>query len=146
MHADKSRRLAVEMSVAAVRLVRWLRAADDAPALSGPEASALAVVIHSDGVSPSALAQLEQVRRPTMTRVINALVARGLVARAAHPTDGRAVILCPTERGRALWMAGQLRRVAPLAERIAELSQAEAELIEGVVPLLLRLSAPPARA
>jgi DNA-binding MarR family transcriptional regulator len=53
-----------------------------------------------------------------MTKIVGKLEERGLVIRTPHPTDGRQVILAPTEQGRAVyaqfeklrneWLAGQL--------------------------------------
>ena len=143
MDPDKTQSLATERSIMAVRLTRWLRAQDERPLLSGPEASAIAVVIYSGGITPSALADLEQVRRPTITRVVDRLVERGLVRRDRHPSDMRASIIVATDEGQALWRAGQLRRIAPLAARIAGLETAEGKQLEGIMPLLARLTAPP---
>ncbi|MDB5671680.1 MAG: MarR family transcriptional regulator [Alphaproteobacteria bacterium] len=143
MHDDKAQSLANELSIMAVRLVRWLRAVDEAPALSGPEASAMAVIVHSGRITPSALAALEQVRRPTITRVVDGLVERRLVRRERHPDDMRASLIVATEDGLALWLAGQVRRAAPLAARIAGLEPEERHQLASVLPLLGRLAAPP---
>lgn len=142
---DKSQALANELSIIAVRLIRWLRAADALPALTGPQASAMAVIIYSGGVTPSALAGLEQVRRPTITRVVNELVQRGLVRRGPHPTDKRGSVLTATDKGLALWEAGQLRKVAPLTDRIDELGPQERRQLEEAMPLLRRIMGAPDR-
>lgn len=134
--------LANEFSIMAVRLVRWLRAADPSPALSGPEASAMAVIVYSGGVTPSRLAELEQVRRPTISRVLEGLEKRGLVRRDVDPDDKRSSIISPTLQGLDLWQAGQLRRVAPLAERIAALDADERRQLVAVMPLLSKLTDP----
>ena len=139
---DKSAFLADELAIIAVRLIRWLRAADESPSLSGPEASALAAIIYSGGLSPSALADLEQVRRPTVTSTINALAERGLVVRRPDKTDRRGVRVEVTERGRALWQAGQLRKVAPLTARIAKLSPEDRSRLEAIWPLLKQITSP----
>ncbi len=142
MDTDKAQSLATELSIMAVRLTRWLRAADQAPALSGPEASAMAVIVHSGGITSSALADLEQVRRPTITRVVDGLVEMGLVRRDRHPNDLRSSLVVATVDGEALWLAGQLRRVAPLAKRIGTLNAEELQQIERVMPLLGKITAP----
>jgi len=139
---DKSAFLADELAIMAVRLIRWLRAADESPSLSGPEASALAAVIYSGGLSPSALADLEQVRRPTVTRTVNALAERGLVERRPDKSDKRGVRVEVTDRGRALWQAGQLRKVAPLAARIAALSSEDRSQLEAIWPILRQITSP----
>jgi DNA-binding MarR family transcriptional regulator len=138
-----SKSLASELSILSVRLIRWLRAADEAPSLSGPQASVMAAIVASGRISPSELAELERVRRPTITRLVDELVARGLVRREPHPTDRRGSLLTATDEGLALWRAGQLRVTAPLAERIDALAPEEARQLADLLPLLRRLFDPP---
>lgn len=142
MTDPKSRVLATDLSVLATRLTRWLRAADDAPSLSGPEASAMAVVIHSNGITPSRLAQYEQVRRPTITRTIDSLVNRDFVQRDPDPTDRRGTIIQATAAGREMWNAGQARRIEPLAERVSALNMVERRQLEQALLLLEKLVNP----
>ena len=138
-----SRVLATDLSVLATRLTRWLRATDEAPSLSGPEASAMAVVIHSSGITPSRLARYEQVRRPTITRTIDLLVERGFVRRDPDPTDRRGTIVHATPAGREMWEAGQARRIEPLAIRIGALDIHDRRQLELVLPVLETLFNPP---
>ncbi|WP_315760807.1 MarR family winged helix-turn-helix transcriptional regulator [Sphingomonas sp. Y38-1Y] len=144
METSKGHSFANELSIMAVRLIRWLRAADTGSALSDPLTSAMAVIVHSGGIAPSALAELEQVRRPTITKVVDELVSRGLVRRERHATDGRATMVVATEEGLALWRAGQLRATAPLAERIEALDADELRRFEEALPLFARIMEPPA--
>jgi DNA-binding MarR family transcriptional regulator len=144
METSKSHSLANELSIMAVRLIRWLRAADTGSALSDPLTSAMAVIVHSGGIAPSALAELEQVRRPTITKVVDELVSRGLVRRERHATDGRGTLVVATAEGLALWRAGQLRATAPLAERIEALDADELRRFEEALPLFARIMEPPA--
>lgn len=143
MQNDKPESLAADLTVMAVRLVRWLRAADPSPALSGPEASAMAVIVYSEGITPSQLAELEQVKRPTITNLVDGLVKRGLVERRGNPDDKRSSIVFATRKGLEVWQAGQLRRVAPLAERIGALTAEERQQFEAALPLLAKITEPP---
>jgi DNA-binding MarR family transcriptional regulator len=52
--------------------------------------------------SPRQLAYLVGTDTAGMTRLIDRLVAKGLLVRSAHPEDRRAVVVEPTEQGRAL--------------------------------------------
>lgn len=140
---SKSHSLANELSIVAVRLIRWLRAADEEAVLTGPQASAMAVIVHSGGISPSALADLEKVRRPSITRVVDELVRQGFVRRGTHPTDKRGSILVATAEGLALWQSGQLRATAPLAARIQSLGADERQQLELAMPLLARITESP---
>lgn len=128
--------LADRLTLSAVRLTRWLRAADPSPRLSGPQASALAVVVHAGRLRMSDLAAFEEVSRPTITRVAAELRGLGLIVREPDPTDGRVSWLAATDAGRALLAAGQARRIAPLADAVAALpADRRAALVEGLAVL-----------
>lgn len=140
---DKMLATAIDLTVAAVRLIRWLRAIDPTPAFTPAQASAMGVIIHSGGVTPSQLADHEQVRRPTISRLIEELEAQGYVRRVPHPSDQRSSVLTVTELGTSLWLAGQDRRARPLAERIAALPEADRRTLERAAELLMALPEQP---
>jgi DNA-binding MarR family transcriptional regulator len=50
-------------------------------------------------MTQGALAIRERVRPPSMTRVIASLAELGLVARTAHPVDGRQVLVSVSQSG-----------------------------------------------
>ena len=133
-------RLADELVLAAVRLTRRLRAQDDQARLSGPSASALAVVVHAGRIMPSELARLEEVRRPTIARTLAALESAGLVRREPDAADGRRVWIAATEAGLRMIAEGQARRTAPLARQIASLPAADRAALERALPILDRLA------
>lgn len=119
-----------------VRMVRWLKAADPAPKLTGAQASALAVIVWSGGIRPSDLAAIEEIKRPTAARVIGELVTKGFVIRDNAASDGRSAILRATQSGRAILAEGQTRRCRPLACALANLSAGQhAELAAAVATL-----------
>src|SRR6476661_4228804 len=100
-------RLADRLHAAAIHLLRSVRREDTATGLSGPRLSALSVIVFGGGpVTLGRLAAAEQVRPPTMTRLVNALEAEGLVTRHADPSDGRITYIKATAKGRALLEAG----------------------------------------
>lgn len=53
-------------------------------------------------MTPGALALRERVRPPSMTRVVASLAELGLVARTAHPVDGRQVLVSVSDAGVSL--------------------------------------------
>lgn len=128
--------LANRLTLASVRLTRWLRAADAGATLSGPQASALAVVVHAGRIRMSDLAGLEEVSRPTITRVAAELQALGLIERATDSADARVGWLSATSAGRARLAEGQARRIAPLAAALSSLSPEDRAAIAGAVNLL----------
>lgn len=89
-------RLATGLHSVAIGLLRALRREDVASGLTGPRLSALSVLVFGGPRSLGALAAAEQVRPPTMTRLVAALEADGLVTRQPDPRDGRAILIHPT--------------------------------------------------
>jgi DNA-binding MarR family transcriptional regulator len=75
--------------------------------LAAPEWRVLSTLSDGSGLSVSALARIALYKQPTMTKIIDRMVARGLVRRAASPGDRRKVLVFATEDGRAL-VAGLL--------------------------------------
>lgn len=119
--------LADDLVVSAVRLTRWLKAADSAARLSGPQASALTIIVYAGRITPSDLARLEQVQRPTIARVIGQLADAGLVTRKGDHRDRRSIWIKPTQAGKALIKEGQLRRIEPLVQRMRKLNPTQLE-------------------
>lgn len=117
------RQVADRLHSAAIHLLRRLRVEDKALGLSGPRTSALSVIVFRGPLTMSALAEAEQVRPPTMTRLVAALERRGLVRRVSDAQDGRVQRVETTAAGRQLLHRGRALRVARLAESIAQLSK-----------------------
>jgi DNA-binding MarR family transcriptional regulator len=125
---------------AAIHLLRRLRREDDATGLGAPRLSALSVVVFGGPITVGALAAAEQVRVPTMSRLVKALEAQGLVRRIPDPSDKRVVRIEASEAGRALLLAGRERRVAALASDVARLTEAQRATLVAVIPMLERLA------
>lgn len=125
---------------AAIRLLRMARRQDDASGLSAPRLSALSVIVFSGPLSLAALAAEEQVRAPTMTRIVEALFQAKLVTRDPDPADRRMVRIAATDEGRALLEEGRRRRVGAIADRLASLADSERRALERGVELIERLT------
>src|ERR1041385_1747965 len=87
---------------AAIHLLRSLRTEDRSSGLSGPRLSALSVIVFAGPIAMSALAAAEQVRPPTMTRLVAELERLGLVERARDSEDLRGIRVRATAKGRRL--------------------------------------------
>ncbi len=132
--------MADRLHSAAIHLLRRLRREDDASGVSAPRLSALSVLVFGGVRTIGDLAKVEQVRVPTMSRVVAALETDGLVRRVAHAADKRVVLVEASAAGKALLHAGQRRRVAALAADIAKLSAAERRAILSAIPLVEKLA------
>jgi DNA-binding MarR family transcriptional regulator len=96
---DIDTRLASDLSLAVIRLARQLRFRRPESPVSLSQLSALSTLVKEGAMTPGALAIRERVRPPSMTRVIASLADLGLVARTAHPVDGRQVLVSASEAG-----------------------------------------------
>ena len=136
MKGKSLHRTADQIHSAAIHLLRALRRADEATGLSGPRLSALSVVVFGGPLTLGELAAAEQVRPPTMTRLVTALENAGLVERKSVPTDARLTRISATSRGRKLMQRGRQARIEALVERLDRLSSAELEVVRRAAPLL----------
>jgi DNA-binding MarR family transcriptional regulator len=133
---DAATELADRLHSAAIHLLRRLRREDARTGLSGPRLSALSVVVFAGPLTLGELAAAEQVRPPTMTRLVRALEARELVTREPDEHDGRVARLRATAKGRTLMAKGRARRVRALAEGIRTLDAIEVTALGGAVETL----------
>ena len=136
------RELADRLHSAAIHLLRRLRTADDATGLTAPKSSALSVLVFGGPATLSRLAQLEQVRPPTMTRLVAELERQGLVERKPDPDDRRVVWIHPTESAKKILLEGRARRVARLENDLKQLRPAEFKRLASALELLERVARP----
>ena len=127
----------------AIHLLRQVRREDEASGLSAARLSALSVVVFGGPLSVGELARAEQVRSPTMSRVVADLEALGLVRRAPSATDGRAVAVTATAKGRRVLQAGRRRRVASLAGRLEGLGKGDLAVLDRAATVLEQALATP---
>ncbi len=125
---------------AAIHLLRRLRREDDASGLSAPRLSALSVLVFAGPRTIGDLADAEQVRVPTMSRLVAALEVDGLLRRVADPSDRRIVRVEATATGRELLHAGRRRRVAALTADVRRLTARERQALVVAIPLLEKLA------
>src|SRR5881392_862863 len=91
--------LADRLHSAAIYLLRRLRREDDASGLPAPQLSAMSVIVFGGPITLGALAAAEQVRPPTITKLVAALERAGLVERGVDAADKRVVRVTATSRG-----------------------------------------------
>jgi DNA-binding MarR family transcriptional regulator len=132
-------RLASALRISVMRLSRRMRQ-ERTSGLTQTQIAALATLERHGPLTPGELAGYERVQPPSMTRVIAHLTSAGLVARTAHPNDGRQAVVAVTSAGRALLAADRARRDEWLAGRLATLTPDELELLAKVAPVLDKLA------
>jgi DNA-binding MarR family transcriptional regulator len=140
--ASTSHRTAVANALhsAAIHLLRAVRQEDAASGVGPAQLSALSVLVFAGAMRLTDLARLEQVRPPTMTRVIAGLQTRGLVKRRVDETDARALRLEATAKGTALLQRGRRRRVERLANALSGLSREELDVLAQAATILEQIA------
>jgi DNA-binding MarR family transcriptional regulator len=131
--------LADKLHSSAIHLLRKLRREDESSGLNAQRLSALSVIVFGGPISLGDLAAAEQVRPPTMTRIVNALEAQGFVTKQRDEADGRSIRLAATAVGKALLMEGRKRRVDALARQIAQLDGVQREKLQAATQILAEL-------
>jgi DNA-binding MarR family transcriptional regulator len=130
--------LAARLRPVLVRMARRLRQ-ESGTDLSPSLATALATIDRRGPLTPSGLAEIERVRRPTATRMVARLEEEGLVLRTTDPHDGRVSLVSTSPAGRTLLKKVRGRKNAYLARRLRELSDEEAADLERAAAILERL-------
>ncbi len=122
-------------------LIRRLRQVKSRDELTLPEISVLARLDRDGPTTVTALAKLEQISAQSMGATLAALEARGLVARASDPGDGRRVVMSATDAGLEALQTGRNARLEALARALSTaFSPAELEKLRDAAPLIERLA------
>ena len=133
--------LARALRLSSMRLARRLRVERGSDDFTLSQLAVLGSLDRHGEATVGELANLERVKPPSMTRIVNSLVEAGMVTRRPHATDGRQVVVELTDGARAVLAEDRRRRNAWLAQRLAELSDDERALLAEAAPLLDRLAA-----
>ena len=131
--------LAARLASLSTVLLREMGRADAGDGLTRARLSALSLLVLGGPRTLGDLAAAEHVRPPTMTRLVHAMEAEGLVVREPHPTDGRSIIIRATAGGEALLGHGRAHQIASLARAIADLDDADRLQLSDAADLLGRV-------
>lgn len=124
---------------AAIHLLRRLRKQDIATGEGPARLSALSVLVFGGPKTLKELAGAEQVKPPTMSRIVSGLKRSRLVEIAHDPEDARRMRITATEKGRRLLQKGREMRIAYLASQLDRLTAAELSQLGEAVEILGRL-------
>ena len=132
--------LASNMRVSVMRLSRFLRYERGDHALSLTQIATLATLDRHGPLTPRELADHEKVQPPSMTRILAGLEERALIERTPHASDGRQHLVSLTKAAHDLLRDDRRRRDAWLAQRLAELTQEERDVLRAAAALLDRIT------
>jgi DNA-binding MarR family transcriptional regulator len=127
--------LASRLRLVIARASRRLRQ-EGGGSLSPSATAALATVDRHGPLTPSRLAELERIQRPTATRVVARLEEAGLLDRAADPDDARSSVLRVSARGRELLRRQRTRRTAFLARWLETLPSGQRKTLQDAAAIL----------
>lgn len=110
---------------AAIHLLRHARK-QDVLARQGPaRLSALSVLVFGGPMALGQLAAAEQVKAPTMSRIVAGLKRSGLAEIETDAKDGRRIRVTATAKGGRLLHQARVRRIGLLAEVLGSLGDAD---------------------
>jgi DNA-binding MarR family transcriptional regulator len=125
---------------AAIHLLRRLRIRDRDTGIGPAQLSALSVLVFGGPKSLAQLAEAEQVKAPTMSRIVAGLLRAKLVHRRTDKQDRRAVVIQATEKGMHIMQEGRRRRVEALAAAVRGLPQKEIARLREAAQVMEHLS------
>ena len=96
----------------------------------------LSVVAEHPGVRPGQLARLLHVRPNTVTTIVNALAAQGMISRSSTDGDRRAVELTITDAGQQAVHAWQATNAAVLHLAVSALPEPQQRALAAAVPAI----------
>jgi len=128
--------IADRLHSAAIHLLRRVRKQDAATGEGPARLSALSVLVFGGPMTLGQLAAAEQVRPPTMSRIVTGLERNGLAERLTDARDARRVRIRATPSGERLLHQGRRRRIEYLAHHLEGLTRQERDTLESAVRLL----------
>jgi DNA-binding MarR family transcriptional regulator len=128
--------IADRLHSAAIHVLRRVRKQDTATGEGPARLSALSVLVFGGPMTLGQLAAAEQVKPPTMTRIINGLERSGLATRIADTRDARRVQIRATDKGVRLLQTARNRRIGYLADHLGTLSVKERTTLAQAVGIL----------
>ena len=134
-------KLVMEVAPLVMRAIRAEMRRHRTSDLSIPQFRTLAFLSHHEGASLSAVAEHIGLTLPSMSKMIDGLVARSLVKREMHPDDRRRVTLTLTAHGKSLFKSAHSATQACLAEQMATLSASDRATVAQAMRILRPLLA-----
>jgi DNA-binding MarR family transcriptional regulator len=134
--------LADGLHSSAIHLLRQVRVEDRSFGIGPAQLSALSVLVFGGSMSLGQLASAEQVKPPTMVRIVRSLSEQRLVSMRADKNDKRKVVIAATAAGRKLMMRARRKRVEALARAISGLDGPEQATLRVALEVFRKLRVP----
>jgi DNA-binding MarR family transcriptional regulator len=129
VHGNQRRRIADRLHSAAIFVLRHAREADRKSEIGPAQLSALSVLVFGGPCKIGELAAAEHVSAPTMTRVVQALEARGLVHLERCAQDARSTVVRTSRKGAAVLKKARAARLDRIDDLLAHKANADVALL-----------------
>ena len=143
---ERERDVANRLHSAAVHLLRRARRTDPLTGVSPAQLSALSVLLGGPKTLGD-LAAAEQVRPPTMSRLVSEMERAGVARKVSDRNDGRVVRVHATPKGLRVLSRGRAMRIEAIERLMGELDPEDLSVVEravGTIEKLLGQRAAPA--
>jgi DNA-binding MarR family transcriptional regulator len=124
---------------AAIHLLRRVRRQDDASGIGPAQLSALSVLVFAGPKTLGDLAAAEQIKPPTMSRIVAGLKRSRLVEITRDPQDARRMQIRPTATGTRLLQQGRKRRIEYLAAHLNSLTASDLDQLNAAVEIMEKI-------
>jgi len=135
---SRERDVADRLHSAAIHLLRRVRRSDAQTGVPAAQLSALSVLMGGPKTLGE-LASAEQVRPPTMSKLVTEMVSAGLLRRTGDPEDARVVRVDMTTKGRRLLAKGRELRIADIERRLRAQGPQGVAAVAGAVDVIERM-------
>src|SRR5947209_16499019 len=133
----RERELADRLHSAAIHLLRRARRGDPLTGATSAQLSALSVLMGGPKTLGD-LAAAEQVRAPTMSRLVSEMKRAGVARKLPDPADGRVVRVHATAKGRRALARGRAMRVEAIRHLLARCDPEDQRALEHAVGFIER--------
>lgn len=133
---EQAEQVADRLHSTAVHLLRRVRRRDAASRAGPAQLSALSVLVFGGPATLGQLAAAEQVKAPTMTRIVAGLRRSGWVRLIPDPADARRVQVYPTPSGVGVLEQARKRRIGFLARGLDRLTAKQLAVVDEAVAIL----------
>src|SRR5258707_14050 len=136
--AQKKERMEIadRLHSVAIHLLRFVRQQDVLSGEGPARLSALSVLVFGGPMTLGQLAAAEQVKPPTMSRIVTGLERSGLAQIDADSRDARRIRVSVTAKGERLLQAARQRRILVLAEVLGGMKEAELSLVRQAAEII----------
>lgn len=141
MGSKKSFRLEVadRLHSAAIHVLRHARKQDVLARIGPARLSALSVLVFGGPMALGQLAAAEQVKAPTMSRIVAGLKRSKLARIETDAKDARRIRVTATPKGERLLQQARARRIGLLAETLGGLRKSELETLRRAAEMMERI-------